>query len=95
MPKAINSDQTKCVGGGICCNIYGEMLRRGWQESFDLLVTTCLKKGRDFYGQIDIFYAFLKTEHFCTFEKLFTDVFNPMVNTEERGTGYHSELFMI
>lgn len=35
-------------------------------------------RGRwGFSGQIDIFYAFLKTEHFCIFEKLFTDCVQP------------------
>lgn len=76
MPKAINSFQMwgelfVAIFIGRC---YSTVL---WQESFDLLVTTCLKKGRGFSGQIDIFYAFLKTEHFCIFEKLFTDCVQP------------------
>lgn len=79
MPKAINFDHLyKKTWGDLLQYLLGDVTERLCGKS---LLTywspLALKRGRDFYGQIDIFYAFLKTEHFCTFGKLFTDCVQP------------------
>lgn len=56
--------------GDVTARFCGKSLLTYWSP-------LALKKGRGFLGQIDIFYAFLKTEHFCIFENLFTDCVQP------------------
>jgi len=94
MPKAINSFQMWgelfAIFIGRC---YSTVL---WQESFDLLVTTCLKKGKRLFGPDRPFFTLSwRLSTFVYLRNYSQIVFNQIVDTEgdfqERGTEYHSE----